>query len=162
MANEYEFGGTNGVEVADFGQIGGTLQVAGYASWIPQHPSSAPDIVRVENPLPQQAAVFADVVGFAGQRWTFAGPLRVDTRARLATIESTLSQYHSGQTITAGVRGAPSATKLAPTRLRDGWGTILSENAILETYDISDWRTIQNTQGFTLRVILSITYLGLK
>lgn len=165
MANEYEFGGTNGVAAQDFGQKNGTMWSADpqQANWVIKVALGSPQQAKVRNAITQQSVLFIDDLGFRGRVITFTGFLRIDTRARWETIESNLCGVNSGQTMHepfSGIRGPVDPTLLAPTRLRDGAPEILTENAVLWNYGFGGARSLLNS-GFTIIVPLTVLFLDL-
>ena len=90
-----------------------------------------PTMDVVDNPLPQQATSFEYNLGFNSQLITWQGTVRTTTDAVMAAIESDLSRFTTGQTITAGIRSAVDPDYLSPGTLKNTSSRVLSTKARL-------------------------------
>lgn len=159
MAYTPQFGGTNGVPELDIGQEGSPRRGAGTAMAVVQVTPRGTEARTVETPLPQQNRVFGDVLGFADKPVIWRCSIRTTTAALMATILNEIAAYRTGQLYTAGVgHGAFDETRIRPTRLRDNWDNVLSDDSVLKDYEtITPIRRISGS-GFTCMTELVITF----
>jgi hypothetical protein len=160
MANEYEFGGTNGVAVQDFGQKNGALWMAGEANWVIRKSDPPADGAKIQHALTQQSVAFVDDLGYRGQFIVYAGRLRVDNEGRLLTIQSRLSGVRFGQTIAAGVRSAVNPALMAPTQLRSPAGTIIHTKVVVWRYHFGEARRVSYS-AFTIILPMTVIFRNL-
>jgi len=151
------FGGTNGVAALDIGQVGSARRAANQAYAVINVLEGDDDAGQTIHRVPQQNVVFRDVMGFAGRRVTWRATLKVDTDARLATIEAELNAKRHG-----GMSGFPDPSQLRETRLTNMYDRIISERAVLTAWQFTDrTRRVTSSGTFTVLVPIRIDFLCL-
>jgi hypothetical protein len=136
-AGHPQIGGTNGVALLDFGQVGGTRELAGNARFSGRLIAEADERAVVENRLPQQQAVYRDLLGYAGRRIRIVGVVRFKTQLLWQQVEAELNQRMHGSyrsTSTGELEGIDPSMVRA-TKLTDSDGKVLAARAVIE-----DWR----------------------
>lgn len=138
MPNTPQFGGTNSVPELDIGQEGSARRAAGTAQATIHCPEGNEEMRRASNALPQSNYVFWDNLGSSGRMVAWKFHLYTTTSALIQTIKHEIDYYRSGFLYTPGSGfSAYDATRVKPTRLTNGHGNVLSDEAVI--HDIS-WR----------------------
>jgi len=165
MANKPQFGGTNGVSELDVGQEGSTRRSSSKA-WATLKVVMGPPQTRdVKHALPQQTATYVERMGWAGQAVTWTGFVKLKDKDELAALISHLSQYRTGQTInaTTGARSAVDVGKMAPTKLADILGVVLSDNAVMTNVRFGELRKLTSgSSPYTIGMDMTIAFGILK
>lgn len=159
MANGHpKFGGTNGVSALDIGQVGGTRQTAGNAKFTGHVYVGEDEVATVQTGLPQQQAVFQDVLGYRGTTVRWEGIIRADGEATMMAIIRELNQHKTGslRNETTGVMQAPNPKQVRATQLTHSLGRTLSQAAVM-----TDWRQVgqmMKSSEWALMMEVSITF----
>ncbi len=158
MAATPGFGGTNGVAELNLGQPGSaraTAQTADYAVRVPRGDEEDGTVVHQ---LAEQPVSFAENTGFQGFDVTWDGLLRVASIDELEAIRSHVSEFRTGQTITAGVRSAVDPDKMKATKLTDYWAKVISEKAKMTSAIFGEVRRLSNNATFSHACQLTIRF----
>lgn len=154
-----QFGGTNGVTELDIGQAGSPTLAAGNLSYAANVRVGRASQPRVINAIPKQEITFVEDLGWQGQIVTWSGLMRIKDLARWQSLYSNLNFYTTGSEVASGVRGSYEASTLAPTKLVDTLGLILSTTAIMIDYQLGG--RIQRLSGdpnYTYATQLSLIF----
>lgn len=130
-----QYGATNGAPELDIGQPGSSRRTAQTAFATVTVSLDGDDIRVAQNALPQQNVIFRDLLGFGGKPVVWKATIKCSTRTIVSTIEAELNAYLHGVKYTPGVGyDAFDIARLKPTRLRDGFGEVISDHAILTAW----------------------------
>jgi len=147
----------------DIGQAGSTRRTAGDAQWIGNVLVDPGEVETRIRGFPQQQFVVVDRMGSRGRTVMWEGSIRVNGIALVRTIEAELDQYMHGSLRSAGVLGAPDASYIKPTELRDSEDQVLSDQAIMLTWRRrSNVMRIQPVGNMDRRIDIEIVFRTVK
>ena len=160
MASTPKFGGSNGVPELNLGQPGSARATAGTAQYTVRVLVGTPENPRSENALPQQAVVYTQAMGFAGQTVRWRGWLKVKDVNELSAIRLELNELRTGQTIDAnGVRSAVATTKMKATKMVDPLGVAITDKATLKDVQFGETKRLTSgaySHGMDLTVVFRV------
>ena len=163
MASTPQFGGTNSVPELNAGQPGSSRYAANQARYVVRVTQEPDRVARVEQKIPQQNVTFEDRMGFEHGLVTWEGTLKTDNDTTMQAIFNELNRALHGSGMLSGSLSAPSPSYMRPTVLKNSFGTVLSNDAVMV-----DWatdgaaRTITGAAPFILLVGLRITFKRLR
>ena len=158
MAATPGFGGTKGVAELNLGQPGSARETANTARYAVRVEQQNEDAGVAFHPLNDQPVTFAETTGFKGKLVVWRGQLKVATINELSLIKSHVAEFHTGQTITAGVRSAVDAAKKKATKLTDYFGEVVSTTAVLTGAVFGEVYKLSNDATFSHGCELTITF----
>lgn len=137
-----KYGGTNGVSLLDVGQIGGTRDSAGDATFTLRGLPAADQAIVVEHRAAQQGGLIQDNLGYAGSAMRWSGLLVARNVDILRTIARELNQKLHGQLRNSsnGTMGPVDPVQLRETQLTDYDGAVLSDRARLIGWSVTGER----------------------
>jgi len=138
------------VDELDAGQPGSERYAENTARFTLKVIEGADEATRVDQAVVQQNVAYEDRLGFTSGRVVWQGSLKTSTEDVRAAIVGELNRYKHGSSRTNGVLDPPDPRQMRATRLTNAFGTILSEQAVLEDFSMGEVFTLHNSAPYTL------------
>jgi hypothetical protein len=148
------------VPLLDFGQGGGARQSAGTALFTGRIVPGVDEVLSVEHRIPQQYAVFRDVLGYGGGRFTLEGIIRAKTDALALDVVEEINQRLHGSMRDQGGLTSFAEAALRETQLTDHDGSVLGNKVVMTAWSPRGARMRNSEWAMIVAVRMEFLSLG--